>query len=256
MIQRRQLLGACAAGALVTPFAAQANPGMRWEHRPGKASQIAVGKNGQVWVLGMGQVAGGNTLHRREGSRWPTIPAGLISIAVDAEGKPWGTNDNNYIYRHDGSAWQHLPGRAVHLAIGAKGTVFCIGIPAANANIPDGDVFEFSGSNWTHIKGAKGSRIAVDANDLPWVVTSSNQIWRHDGGRWQRMPGAAHDIGIGADGTPWVIGIDARGHLGSGIYRWDGRAWGRVDGIGTYIAVGPRGLPWVINGNADIFERV
>jgi hypothetical protein len=42
-------------------------------------------------------------------------------------------------------------------------------------------------------------------------------------GGWTLLPGLANDIGVGADGTVWVIGADAVPG-GYGIHRWTGSA--------------------------------
>ena len=68
---------------------------------------------------------------------------------------------------------------------------------------------------------------------------------------WKLLPGKAHDIGVGADGTVWVIGTGKEG--GSyGIYRWTGKKWSKVKGGGVRIAVGPRGNACVVNHRGDI----
>jgi hypothetical protein len=68
------------------------------------------------------------------------------------------------------------------------------------------------------------------------------------------LPGAAHDVGIGADGSVWVIGNDEQPG-GFGIWRWNGSDWDGIDGAAVRIAVGPDGQPWVVNASGDIFQR-
>ena len=62
------------------------------------------------------------------------------------------------------------------------------------------------------------------------------------------MPGAARDIGVGANGAVWVIGTD------SGTYRWNGRGWTKVPGAAVGISVGRAGKPWVVNAGRVIFR--
>jgi hypothetical protein len=71
---------------------------------------------------------------------------------------------------------------------------------------------------------------------------------------WRRLPGAANDIGVGADGSVWVIGVDnAPG--GHGIYRFNGsNGWDKVNGGAVRIAVEPNGNPWVVNASGGIFR--
>lgn len=254
MIDRRQFIGAAAAASLLVPAVASANPGMRWEKRPGKAFQLAIGANGQVWALGTKEVAGGFQVFRRNNNQWTLVPGGLVTLAVDAHGEPWGTNDQQVIFRMQDGKWEALPGRAQQVAIGGKGTVFALG--KRGPNDVDTDVFEWGGVKWNKIGGQRGTRLAVDENDYPWILKGGGEIVRHNGGSWVNVSGRAQDIAVGARGGVWVIGHDERGRGGFGIHRFNGQAWDRVDGAASSVAVNPRGMPWVVNAEGDIFERV
>lgn len=70
---------------------------------------------------------------------------------------------------------------------------------------------------------------------------------------WSLVPGAAVDVGIGADGTTWVIGTNSV-EGGFGIYRWSGNDWVNVPGGATNVAVDPNGNPWVVNNAGNIFR--
>ena len=73
-------------------------------------------------------------------------------------------------------------------------------------------------------------------NSTPWVVNSNNNIFQRTGGSWQMLPGLAKDIGVGADGSVWVIGTDSTGG-GYGIHRWNGNNWTKIDGGAEQISV-------------------
>jgi hypothetical protein len=62
------------------------------------------------------------------------------------------------------------------------------------------------------------------------------------------MPGAAKDVGIGADGAAWVIGTDL------GIYRFEGSNWAMKPGGAAQIAAGPNGIVWVVNDGGAIYQ--
>jgi hypothetical protein len=72
-------------------------------------------------------------------------------------------------------------------------------------------------------------RIDVDPSGKPWVVNDRDDIYRWDGARWIRLPGKAKDIGVGADGSVWIIGTNRVGG-GFGIWAWTGTAWQAVPG--------------------------
>lgn len=71
---------------------------------------------------------------------------------------------------------------------------------------------------------------------------------------WVRVPGDARDIGVGADGSVWVIGSDER-QGGYGIYHWNGGGWVKVRGSARQVSVGPDGNPWVVNRDGEIYTR-
>jgi len=70
---------------------------------------------------------------------------------------------------------------------------------------------------------------------------------------WQLTDGAARDVGVGADGSVWVIGTNAVGG-GYGIYRRTNNTWVNIPGGAERIAVDPQGHAWVVNNSNRIFR--
>src|SRR6185436_18107467 len=68
-----------------------------------------------------------------------------------------------------------------------------------------------------------------------------------------KMQGLAQDIGVGANGSAWHIGTDARPG-GFGIYRWVNNNWQNVAGAAVKVAVDPQGNAWVVNDKRAIFR--
>lgn len=66
--------------------------------RPGAATDISVGANGSVWVIGTKTVAGGHAIYRWNGTGWTAAAGGAVTIAVDPSGHPWVTNSSHQIY--------------------------------------------------------------------------------------------------------------------------------------------------------------
>jgi hypothetical protein len=85
------------------------------------------------------------------------------------------------------------------------------------------------------------------------VVNDAGEILRQERGRWNRLPGLARDIGIGANGAVWAVGVE-RVDGGHPIFRWNGRDWDRVDGGAVAIDVDPQGRPWVVNDRGDVLR--
>lgn len=70
---------------------------------------------------------------------------------------------------------------------------------------------------------------------------------------WRQMPGAAVDIGMGANGSLWVVGANAVPG-GFGVYRWNGQGWDDMRGGAVRIDVDPQGNAWVANDKGEMFR--
>lgn len=102
--------------------------------------------------------------------------------------------------------------------------------------------------------GAALAGIPANAGQ-PWVITSEAIILRGDVRGWQRMPGeSSWDVGVGADGSVWVLGSN-RVPGGWGIWRFTGGNWVQIDGGAVAVTVDPRGEPWVVNNDGRIYQR-
>lgn len=228
-------------------FGSQSVQAQQWQLMDGKASDVGVGADGSVWIIGTNVVAGGGfDIWKRNATGWTNIPGGAVRIAVDPHGNAWIVNSSQTIFRYDGTKWLVVNGAARDVGVGANGTVWVIG----NNPEPGGYAIYRStdqGANWTKIPGS-AMRISVDPSGNAWVVNNRNNVFKYDGNQFNTMPGQATDIGVGADGAIWVIGTD------SGIYRWDGSNWSRRTGGATQIAAGPNGIVWVVNAGGDIYK--
>lgn len=85
---------------------------------------------------------------------------------------------------------------------------------------------------------------------------------------WIRVPGDARDIGVGADGTVWVLGGNVYDNFGNGYFGaggddidydfglWvlDEYGWLEVPGSGIRLDVDPDGYPWLINSDHEIWR--
>jgi Matrixin/Putative peptidoglycan binding domain len=146
------------------------------------------------------------------------------------------------------------------IGVGADGSVWVIG---PNAFDDGFQIYKMSGSiaSPTWNGDSRGAlRISVDPNGIPWTVGASGGIRTRNTtnpftGGWISRPGLAKDIGVGADGSVWVIGTNARPG-GFGIYKWNGSTWiaDASQGAAVKIAVGPNGIPWVINDARNFFR--
>jgi peptidoglycan hydrolase-like protein with peptidoglycan-binding domain len=144
--------------------------------------------------------------------------------------------------------YEQLPGLAIDIGAGADGSVWVLGT--------DSRPYKWNGSNWDNEPTGIAVRIAVDPSGVPWVVTAGNAIFRHTTnspftGFWQQMPGAALDIGIGANGDVWVVGTGG----GAFKFNFSSGIWEGVVATAKRIAVSPSGNPWIVTTTNGIQRR-
>ena len=156
-------------------------------------------------------------------------------------------------------AWQQLPGLATDIGVGGDGTAWIIGTNALGSDFGI-KRFDVNSQNWVASDGG-GVRIAVGPTGVPWIVNSAGEVYRRTSnsatsGSWQLLAGStAKDIGVGRDGSAWIIGTNALGGGDFGIKKWNGSGWTASDGGGVRIAVGPTGVPWIVNSANQIYRR-
>jgi hypothetical protein len=86
----------------------------------------------------------------------------------------------------------------------------------------------------------------LDADDMVGIST----LWD----TYTQVQGGATDIGVGSNGTAWIIGTTPIG-LDFDIRRYNGTGWDLSDGFAVRIAVDPTGVPWVVNSGGFIYYR-
>jgi len=208
------------------------------------ASDIAVGANGVVWIIGNDPAgAADKNIYRWDGNAFQQTVGQAVRIAVDPNGKAWVVNSSGSIFRWIETSWQNMPGKAIDIGIGAKGEVWVLD--------PNGTPFKWDGNNWRPIGGG-GWRIAVDPSGNPWVVNQGNQIWRWKGTAWDLLPGSAKDIAIGPDGNVLIVST-APASGGFQIQRWaDGQWIPERDAAGAAVAAGPAGALYVMRDTGAV----
>ena len=152
-----------------------------WRRIAGDASDIGIGADGTVWVLGKDPRPGGFGIYRWNGTEWGRVDGAAVRIDVGPEGNPWIVNDSHQIYRWTGNGWQRLQGDARDIGVGADGTVWV----AAGGGIFRLDL---DGQTWHRTSGS-AVRIDVDPYGNPWVIDHTDDIYKLIAGRWVRRPG-------------------------------------------------------------------
>jgi hypothetical protein len=254
--EMKRVTSVLVAVLFLLPLAVYAEAGKTWNQLPGFAKDIGVGADGSVWIIGTNPVGPGHNfgIHKWTGNNWVGVDGGGVRIAVDQSGNPWIVNADNEIFRRVDDNWNRLPGSAKDIGVGADGSVWIIGTNPIGT-VDNFGIHRWTGSDWVGIEGG-GVRIAVDQSGNPWIVNANGEIFQRVDDKWNRLPGFAKDIGVGADGSAWIIGTNRVGTAGNfGIHRWTGNNWVGIEGGGVQISVDHSGLPWIVNSTGNIFRR-
>lgn len=108
---------------------------------------------------------------------------------------------------------------------------------------------------WADFTSVNASLFRLSASGTTGSSFTQDDIHINYHRGWQRLYGEAKDIGVGADGSVWIIGADD--HYGDyGIYYLHGDYWERIYGSGIRIDVDPWGNPWIVNADHDIYRLV
>jgi hypothetical protein len=155
--------------------------------------------------------------------------------------------------KKESSSWESIPELGTDIGIGANGCVFITGVKEISGT-GGFEIKTWQKNTWKTIEGA-GLRIAVDPKGRPWIIDKANLIFRYNGKKWIQMPGKGTDIGIGADGSVFIIGTEEVSPTGGkSIMKWNGSSWTQLPGAAIRISVDNKGRPWVINKSKLIFR--
>jgi predicted Zn-dependent protease len=144
--------------------------------------------------------------------------------------------------------WKYYPTQATDIAASSGNTQWLWTI----SKTPVNGGYEINRYNYvTHqflpVPGG-GQRIAVGPDGLPWIVNNNGQIYKMGSdAKWQKLPGSALDIAVGATGAAYIIStVPAPG--GFAIKYWKNNQWNQMPGKGAVrIAVSSTGVAWAID---------
>jgi chitinase len=140
---------------------------------PGAATDISVGANGSVWVIGTNVLPGGYGIYKWNGTGWTKASGAAVKIAVDQRGNPWVINSSHHIYHWSGTTWIPMSGAATDISVGANGSVWAIGTNV----LPGGyGIYKWNGTGWTKASGA-AVNIAVNPHGIPWIIDPGHHIY-------------------------------------------------------------------------------
>ncbi len=204
----RNVLSACLVIAIgLFAVTAQTQTPQPYKVVPGDATDVAVGSDGSVWIVGAKTITtaerDGYEVLKKAGTGWENISltgignhdgmfygdktdykGGAFKIAIDLQGNPWIINGHRNVYRRLKNTWQIIKdSRAEDIAIGKTGAVWIV-TPNNDVATWDGSKFvKYIGKDLTcglssHFAYNSCSRITVDSFGNPWVIDDKSVLYR------------------------------------------------------------------------------
>lgn len=217
---------------------------------PVEPEDVGMG-GGEVWLVGDNPVSG-DQVFRWNGTRFAKISdVDGKRISVDPAGNAWVIDNAGDIYEYTNGSFVKRPWKAQDIGIGADGSVMIVGMDAIAGGY---SLYEWNGTSWDSVPGIGATRVAVGPTGKAWVLNNAGDIYEQVAGGWDKKPWQAKDIGVGADGSVWMVGKDAATD-GFTLYKWNGSAWTAKNGMGGLsVAVNPEGDAWVTNSANKVFR--
>lgn len=237
--------------------AALAAPVVAWALQGQRASDVAVGANGDVWVIGSTPVPGGYSIHRRTSTgAWEIVAGGATRVAVGPDGRPWVVNSYGEVFwRVDGTWRLFRAPRARDIAVAGSSGQGQLWIVSSEPVAGGYAIYHWAGVELQWVRAPGGAtRIGAGSSPSPWLVNNEGRVFRAGGpDGWIAVPGTATDVTAGSNEV-WIVGTRTVPG-GYEIRRFDGVDWVTIAGAGgTAIAAGSDGDPWLANQYTELFE--
>jgi len=193
-----------------------------------------------VCIVGYDDAKGAFKFVNSWGTDWGLGGYGWISYSIITEAR-LGCDGYYFINNKTGKV-------ARDIDIGANGVIWVVGTEE-----PQGRIYFETENCWKMLPDGEAVKIAVDPNGVPWIIKSDNSIHHWTGSLWERIPGTAQDIDIGADGSVYIVGMGNSENPEGQIFKWTGSSWELLpNSAAMKITVDPSGTPWIITSNNNV----
>ncbi len=209
----------------------------------------------------------------------------LANMKVD-DGNIWAVDEYKNIYRtHENSTWQQVQGKAIAIEGDIRGNAWCVSSSSGIVfrNTPDRgwqsvrginaqdissassgvntyvyatdtreNIYRLNGGKWQRIQGL-AVRCDVDHTGTLWAVNRSGMVWKLEPGKpWKHMSGiTAQDVGSDGDGVVYATGTNRY------IYKLkdNGSGWVRIQGLAERVDVDRGGRVYVANRSGMVWTQ-
>ncbi|HEX04405.1 MAG TPA: hypothetical protein ENH10_04525 [Bacteroidetes bacterium] len=147
-----------------------------WSEYPRYASDVGVGADGTLWMIGSESENYSVARWSTEDSEWINIVGEPRRIDVGPDGTPYVVNENGTVFFYNGVKWIEMPGKLTDISVGADGTIWGVGTNKQDNGSGFG-IWKYVDGEWIAFAGT-AVNISVGPDGKPWLVNARNEIWR------------------------------------------------------------------------------
>jgi len=148
-----------------------------WQEQTVVASDIAVGGNGQVYVVSKEARAGGYAVSYLKNGQWLDVPGrGATKIAVTPQGIPWAVDNAGKVLRLAAGGFEEVTGSGRDIAVGNDGMIYVISNVAVSGGY---SIQKWMGSCWVQVSGGGVAISSNGANGGPVVINDQGKIFQY-----------------------------------------------------------------------------
>ncbi|PKY54217.1 hypothetical protein RhiirA4_472894 [Rhizophagus irregularis] len=212
---------------------------MSWKKIDGILTQLAVGRDNNVWGINFK-----NEIFQYTGQTWRNIEGLAVNVGVGADGTVWVVNRFDQIYAWNGIGWTNVPGALVQISVGDKSQVW--GVNRAD-NIyyrTNGDVLN---GTWVQVPGLL-INVSVASDGTVWGVNRNRDIYKWNGKDWIQIGGKLKQIYTSSESS--VVGID----INNNVLQYKDGQWLQYKDIKLEnVAISIDNNLWGINSMEEIY---
>lgn len=240
---------------LLNPVKAEADPkeikrwlkSFQWQKIKGDAVDLDVSHKGVVYALSSKQ----RVYRWRQDRGWRLLPGKFSQLTVDGKSKPWAIDQSGQVRRFNGLWWGEkgkLAQPAVHISASQNNAIFILD-KQSNLYRWVEDSKSWKAAAYFDQGYGDVIQLAVDLQGVPWVVTSTNDVYSLSDKSWQKKLGETAAIAFGNDGV--VAKVNPQKNLSMKI----NNKWHTLPNTkkASRIALGISNTPWYSSDGGDVY---
>mmetsp|Transcript_16459 Transcript_16459/g.14154 ORF Transcript_16459/g.14154 Transcript_16459/m.14154 type:complete len:301 (+) Transcript_16459:1824-2726(+) len=158
-----------------------------WAITSGSLTQIGLGRQGQLYGLGLNQLAQGSAVwkYRHSNNQWVQVSKyhGAVKVLSDNKGFPMILDKNNHLYQWTSdNTWEELPEAHTDFGVGVvNNELWTIGIRAISNSY---EIKQLNSKGQFQVVNGAATKVAVGPDGTAWVINGNGNWYERSGNKW------------------------------------------------------------------------